>query len=315
MELIRHLHNIKPRHRGCVVTIGNFDGVHLGHQRIITQLLKVATETGLPAVVVTFEPHPQEFFLPEDAPARLMRLREKTEYMDKLGVDRILCLYFDQRLASLSAKDFVEEILIEKLDVRHLIIGEDFRFGRDRRGDVAMLKEYGRKHLFEIEIAATCEHGQRRISSSWVREVLAAGDMETASELLGRPYSMSGRVVHGDKRGRDLGYPTLNINLHRRVSPVTGIFVSVVYGLQEEGLPSVTSIGTRPVFSGENLLLETHILDYDRNIYGSYVTVALLQKLRPEEMFESIEALRRQMENDIVDAKNYFKKKNKPVFN
>ena len=315
MELIRHLHNIKSRHRGCVITIGNFDGVHLGHQLIISQLREAAAETGLPAVVVTFEPHPQEFFSPEDAPARLMRLREKIEYLGPLGVDRLLCLNFDQRLASLSAEEFICQVLLEKLDARHLVIGEDFRFGRDRRGDVSLLREFSRNHSFKIEIARTCEFERRRISSTWVREVLAKGDMKTARQLLGRPYAMSGRVVHGDKRGRELGYPTLNIKLHRRVSPVTGIFVSMVYGLQEEGLPSVTSIGTRPVFSGEELLLETHLLDFDREVYGSHVTVALLEKLRAEQMFENIEFLRTQMENDIVDARNYFKKKNKPALN
>lgn len=313
MELIRHLHNIKPRHRGCVMTIGNFDGVHRGHQLIVSQLREAASKENVPALMVTFEPHPQEFFSPGQAPARLMRLREKIEYLESLGVDRLLVLNFNERLASLTAEAFIQSIMIDKLAVKHLIVGDDFHFGRDRRGDVALLQKFGKQHAFELEIARTCEFNSQRISSSWVREALADGDMQLADNLLGRPYSLSGRVRHGDKRGRELGYPTLNIDLHRKVSPVTGIFVSEVHGLGKSALPSVTSIGTRPVFSGEHLLLESYLFEFERDVYGAYVTVVLLKKLRAEQMFDSVEALREQMERDILGARNYFKNKNKPV--
>jgi riboflavin kinase/FMN adenylyltransferase len=250
MEFIRGLYNIRARHRTCVATIGNFDGVHLGHQAVIRQLREVADAQGLPAMVILFEPQPREFFVPDCAPARLMRLRDKIEWLYKHGVDIVLCLRFDAELAELTAQEFVEDILIAGLDIRHLIVGDDFRFGKNRRGGFATLREFAQRHGFQLEHTTTCKAGQRRISSSWVREALAAGDMILAETLLGRPYAISGRVIHGDKRGRDLGYPTLNIDLHRMCSPVTGIFVSRAHGLGMEARPAVTSIGIRPMFDG-----------------------------------------------------------------
>jgi riboflavin kinase/FMN adenylyltransferase len=307
MEFIRNLHNFRDRHRGCVATIGNFDGVHLGHQSIIRQLKAAAGVHGLPTVIVTFEPHPQEFFAPEKAPARLMRLREKLACLKQHGIDRVVCLRFDHSLANLSAGDFIRKILVDKLGVRHLIVGDDFRFGKNRQGDIATLKAFAQQSGFEVEHTDTCIINGRRVSSTWLRELLAAGKMTEAAELLGRPYTISGRVVHGDKRGRGLGYPTININLHRHQSPVAGIFAANVYGLNPEVIPAAVSIGSRPVFEGRDTNLEAHLLDFDREVYGAYVTVELLKQLRHEEKFGHIDDLKAQMDRDIAEIRKFFR--------
>ena len=311
MELIRNLHNFRERHRGCVATIGNFDGVHLGHQAIIRQLKKAAEKYGQPSVIVTFEPHPQEFFSPKHAPARLMRLREKLGYLRQTGIDRVVCLRFDQSLANLTAEDFIRNILVDKLGVRHLIIGDDFRFGKKRRGDITTLKEHAGEFGFDVEHTDTCMINGRRISSTWLRELLADGKMVEATELLGRPYAISGRVVHGEKRGRVLGYPTININLHRHLSPVCGIFAARVYGLQAEANHAAVSIGSRPVFGGNDINLEAHLLDFDQEVYGAYVSVELLKLLRHEMMFDNVEELKKQMDLDITEARKLFNENNK----
>lgn len=306
MELIRSLHNIRERHKGCVATIGNFDGIHLGHQAIITQLKEAAKKYDSPAVVLTFEPQPQEFFAPGNAPARLMRFREKIEGLQQYGIDRLVCLHFNASLARLSAEDFVHDILVEGIAVKHLVIGDDFRFGKDRQGDFSILENLGKQSGFDVIATVTREINGRRISSTWVREVLANGELEYAKKLLGRFYSMSGRVIHGDKRGRALGYPTINIDLHRLHSPVSGIFVSLVNGLGKQKIPAVTSIGTRPMFDGTKMVLESHLLDFNETVYGSYVQVELLKKLRNESVFEDIEQLKQQMDNDVTEARQYF---------
>lgn len=311
MEFIRNLHNFRDRHKGCVATIGNFDGVHLGHQSIINQLKNAAKLHGLPTVIVTFEPHPQEFFAPEKAPARLMRLREKLACLKQYGIDRVVCLRFDQALANLSAEDFIRKILVDKLGVRHLIVGDDFRFGKNRQGDIATLKEFAQQSGFEVEHTDTCMVNGRRVSSTWLRDLLAAGKMKEATELLGRPYTISGRVVHGDKRGRGLGYPTININLHRHQSPVAGIFAAKVYGLKPEVVPAAVSVGSRPVFEGRDVNLEAHLLDFDQEVYGAYVTIELLKQLRHEQMFDNIDDLKQQMNNDIAEIRKYFSENNK----
>ena len=306
MEFIRDLHNLHPGHQGCVVTIGNFDGVHLGHQAIIRQLQASSTANNQPAVIVIFEPHPQEFLNPGRAPARLMRLREKLVYLRQSGIDRVLCLRFEHALASLPAEDFIRNILVDKLGVRHLIVGDDFRFGNKREGDITTLTKSGKTFGFTLECTATCKVDGQRISSSWVREALAAGDMARAEKLLGRPYAINGRVVHGDKRGRELGYPTINIDLHRLKSPVTGIYTARVQGLGSEPAEAVVSIGTRPMFGGKTINLEAHLLDFNRDVYGVYVTVELLKQLRKEEMFDTINKLKDQMKNDIAEAREFF---------
>lgn len=306
MEFIRGLHNIRTRYRGCVATIGNFDGVHLGHQAVIRQLHEVAAGCGLPATLVIFEPQPQEFLMPDRAPARLMRLRDKIEWLARHDVDRVLCLRFDRALAGWSAQQFIERVLLAGLAVRHLIVGDDFRFGKNREGCYDTLVELAQQSGYQVEHTTTCAIEGRRVSSTWVREALSGGDMVLVTSLLGRPYAISGRVIHGDKRGRDLGYPTINVALHRLRSPVRGIFVSRVHGLGTEARPAVTSIGNRPMFDGTRMLLESHLLDFSGDVYGAYVSVELLHRLRAEEIFTSNSELKQQIERDIAGARKYF---------
>jgi riboflavin kinase / FMN adenylyltransferase len=310
MEFVRNLHNFSASLQGCVATIGNFDGVHLGHQLIIKQLQDTAKLTNLPAVLMTFEPHPQEYFSPNNAPARLMRLREKIISLRKYSIDQVVCLKFNQPLADLSADDFIRNILVDKLAIRRLVIGDDFRFGNKRKGDINTLELSGRKYGFDVIRSITCEVDDQRVSSTLIRKLLANGNLAQAEKLLGRPYSICGRVAHGDKRGRDMGYPTMNIDLHRQRSPVAGIFATKIYGLGEAILPAVTSIGTRPVFNGVNVRLEAHVLDFDAEVYGEYVCVELLQQLRPEQNFASVDELKGQIETDIVEARKYFASEN-----
>jgi riboflavin kinase/FMN adenylyltransferase len=309
VELIRGHYNLKPRHRHCVATLGSFDGVHLGHQEVIRRTIAKAREQGLPATVITSEPLPREFFAPDTAPPRLTRLREKLAVFAQLGIDRVLCLRFNAALAGLPAEVFVENILVNGLGLAHLVVGDDTRFGKNRRGDFQLLQTLGQRFGFSAERVATFSRAGERVSSTRIREALGAGDMQTAAALLGRPYPMSGRVAHGDKRGRVLGYPTANIHLKRRQTPLMGIF-AVEIGFcdsPEAGrLPGVASIGVRPTFGGGQCLLEVHLFDFDRDIYGQHVDVYFLHKLRDERRFDTVEALVAQMRVDVEQTKTYF---------
>jgi riboflavin kinase/FMN adenylyltransferase len=290
-----------------VLAIGNFDGVHLGHQALLTRLEAKARELGLPASVMTFEPHPRELFTPEQAPARLTSLREKLGLLEASGVDRTYVVHFSRKLATLTAEEFIERVLVGGLAVRHLIIGDDFRFGRGRGGDFAMLQQAGIEHGFGVEAMHTIDLGGERVSSSAVRETLAEGDLEHAARLLGRPYRISGRVVHGDKIGRGIGFPTANIQLKRKRVPLMGVFTVMVSGLGERDLPGAASLGVRPtVDQRRKPVLEVHLLDFDRDIYGSHVAVHFLHKLRDEMKFESLEALKAQIARDVATARDYF---------
>jgi len=313
MELIRGLHNLRPRHHGCVATIGNFDGVHLGHQAVLGQLSEKSAESGLPAAVITFEPHPQEFFARENVPPRLTRFREKIQALRRYAVDRALCLRFDQSLASMPAQDFITKVLVEGLGVRHLVVGDDFRFGHKRQGDLAMLKTAGDRDGFHIINMHTFYVDGARVSSTRIRKALADGDLGTAEKLLGRSYRMSGKVVHGDQRGRTIGYPTANIYLHRRATPLLGVYAVDVFGLDKEPLKAVANIGIRPTVNGRLCLLEVHIFDFAENIYGQHVQVEFLTKLRDETRFESIDALKQQIHRDEYAAREFFEKQ--PVNN
>lgn len=302
MELIRGLHNIRPAQRGCVATIGNFDGVHRGHQAVLDQVKGEAARLGLPSVVMVFEPQPQEYFTPEGPPPRLTRLREKCELFAGYGIDRLFCVRFDERLAGYSAERFVEELLIRGLGVRHLVVGDDFRFGSGRAGDFALLRRMGLAHGFDVVHADTCVVDGARVSSTRVREALAAGDLAAARRLLGRGFSISGRVVRGQERGRSMGFPTANIHLHRAVSPVLGIFAARVRGLDGEPRPGVAYVGNRPIIADERCLLEVHVFDYHGDCYGRYLQVELVAKLRDDRRFESFDDLARQIEQDVQAA-------------
>lgn len=306
MELIRGLHNLATRHRGCVATIGNFDGVHLGHQAVIGQLADEAARLHLPAVLITFEPQPQEYFAQAQVPARLTRFREKLEQLRRFALDRIVCLPFTARLAAMSAEAFIQRVLIDGLGVRYLVVGDDFRFGQGRQGDFALLQATGAAQGFEVVNMHTFTIDGARVSSTRIRTALEQGELQRAQRLLGRDYRMSGRVAHGDKRGRTLGFPTANIHLHRRVSPVQGVYAVEMYGVAGEPLPGVANIGNRPTVDGTRTVLEVHLLDFQGDLYGRHVQVSFAHKLRAEMRFASLDALCLQIDRDVAQARAYF---------
>jgi len=304
MQLVRGLHNLRGEHRGCVATIGNFDGVHLGHQAVFGRLRELGRELGEPATVVTFEPQPLEFFVPEAAPARLTRFREKVVAIRAAGVDRLLVLEFGTRLAAMTADAFIADLLVGRLGIRHLFVGDDFRFGQGRKGDVELLREAGRRHGFAVDRLETVAHDNARISSSRIRSALEEGDFATAAACLGRPYRICGRVVHGQKLGRGIGFPTANVDLHRRVSPVRGVFAVQVHGIDPTALPGVANVGTRPtVDGGSRDRLEVHLFDFARDVYGAHVDVEFVRKIREERRFPSFDDLRRQIGLDAREAR------------
>ena len=303
--LIRGLHNLRAAHRDCVATIGNFDGVHLGHQAVFSALTARAHAAGLPSLVITFEPQPMEFFRPEQAPPRLTRLREKLEAIYTCGIDRVLLIRFDAAFAAADADDFVRRILVEKLGIRHLYVGDDFRFGRDRVGDFALLKAMGGQLGFGVESLGTVAEDGSRVSSTRIRDALQAGDLAHAARCLGRRYRICGRVAHGNKRGRTIGFPTLNVGLLRRSTPLRGVFAVQVLGLAESPLPGVANIGNRPTLQGDDrLLLEVHLFDFEREVYGRHVEVDFVEHIRDERRFESFDALREQIQRDAQRARD-----------
>lgn len=304
MRVIRGLHNLRSEHGGSVATIGNFDGVHLGHQAVFRALHTEGRRLGVPATVITFEPQPLEFFAPERAPSRLTRLREKLGAMRDTGVERVLILEFGRRLAEMSADAFIDTLLVERLAIAHLYVGDDFRFGKGRQGDVGLLRAAGERHGFTVDSMETLAIEGARVSSTRIRDALSRGDLVDAARCLGRTYAICGRVAHGDKRGRTIGFPTLNIDLHRRVSPLRGVFAVRVAGVDDVVLPGVANIGTRPTVTGDTrYLLEVHLFDFDRDIYGAHLTVEFISRIRDEKKFESFEALKAQIQRDAEAAR------------
>ncbi|EMC0408859.1 bifunctional riboflavin kinase/FAD synthetase [Vibrio fluvialis] len=303
MELIRGIHNIKSRHHGCVLTIGNFDGVHLGHQQVLDQVSERAKSLNLPSVVMTFEPQPMELFLKDKAPARLTRLRDKFVQLGKLDIDRLLCVNFNHHFANLDAQAFIRDLLVTRLGVKFLVVGDDFCFGQGRKGNFAMLEQAGREYGFEVVSTQSFCLQKLRVSSTAIREALAADELAVAADMLGRDYSISGRVSHGRKLGRTIGFPTANIPLKRCVSPVSGVYVVEAYGLGEQPVGGVANIGQRPTVNGVRQQLEVHLFDFHGNLYGKQLEVALLHKLRNEHKFESFEALKQQIELDAEAAR------------
>jgi riboflavin kinase/FMN adenylyltransferase len=303
MQLVRGLHNLRPQHRGCVATIGNFDGVHRGHQAILVRLRERAVELGVPSCVVIFEPQPREYFAPESAPARLARLRDKLELLAAEGVDQVLCLAFNQRLSKLSAAEFVDTILVDGLGVKHLEVGDDFRFGCDRLGDFDFLTQVGSANGFTVEAARTVEMQGVRVSSTQVRKALAVADFKLAEALLGRPFQITGRVLHGQKLARQLGWPTANVQLKRRRVPFTGVYL-VSVEIDGKQWPGVANIGVRPTVAGDGKAhLEVHLLDFAGNLYDRRLTVAFHHKLRDEQRFASLEALKSAIDADVAAAR------------
>jgi len=296
-----------PRHSQrvpCALAVGNFDGVHRGHQALLARVTSAARARGLASAVMTFEPHPREFFAPQAAPMRISNLRDKLEALREAGIDRVFIQHFNRRFAQLGATEFVERILLDGCDVRWLLVGDDFRFGARRAGDNALLQQYSGRGRFELEQMPTFGDGGERISSTGVRAALAAGDLMRAELLLGRPYSISGRVLHGRKLGRSMGFPTLNLRIAHAHPAVHGIFAVNVHGIGPHPVPGVASIGLRPTVDDQGRwLLEVHLFDFSREIYGALVRVEFVQKLREEQKYETLDALAAAIRRDAERAR------------
>ena len=309
MEVIRGLHNLRKEHRGCVVTIGNFDGVHRGHQAILDQCREQASKLGLPVAVVVFEPQPREFFAGDQAPPRLTRLREKVRLLGESGVDYVLCLPFNEHLRSLTAVEFVERVLVRGLGVRHLVVGDDFRFGCDRRGDFNLLAEVGERlgqAGFSVEHTRTFALDDERVSSTRVRTLLASGNFAQTARMLGRPFHLGGRVIADQKLGRTIGAPTANMPLPRLPLALRGVFAVVVELPGGERFNGVANIGWRPTVGSDRPLLEAHLFDFDGDLYGQRLTVFPCARLRGEQKFDDFAALKQQIMADQARARGYF---------
>ena len=307
MQLIRGLGNLPQNLHTCALTIGNFDGVHLGHQAILRHLRTKADELHLPMVVMLFEPQPREYFCAENAPARLMRLRDKLRYLKQAGVDMVIVAKFDGTFADLPAQQFIEDWLVRKLNVKFLSIGDDFKFGAKRQGNFVLLQQAGEKFGFTVEDNRSFCLDALRISSTAIREALANDDLTLTEKLLGRPYRILGRVIHGNELGRTIGFPTANIRLHRQVNPVKGVYAVRVRLKSGAFFNGVANIGTRPTINGVNQLLEAHLFDFQGDIYGQWLEVELCHKIRNEMKFPSFDDLKAQIAQDVETAKNIFK--------
>ncbi|HJV74955.1 MAG TPA: bifunctional riboflavin kinase/FAD synthetase [Noviherbaspirillum sp.] len=314
MKVFRGLPNAASR-APCALTIGNFDGVHRGHQALLARVREAASRLGVEAAVMTFEPHPREFFaqLAGDAsraPARIANLRDKLQALSNAGIDRVIVEHFNAHFASMSPQDFIEKVLVQGLHVKWLMVGEDFCFGAKRAGNVAMLIEAGKKYGFQVEAMPTITNNGMRISSSAVRNALAQSEFAFAAQLLGHPYSISGHVMHGKKLGRTIGFPTLNLRIAHKRPALSGIFVVQVHGLADHPLPGVASLGVRPtVEDSGRVLLETYIFDYAQQCYGKVVQIEFLKKLRDEEKFIDLPTLTAAIECDAQQARAYFKER------
>ncbi|WLI88073.1 bifunctional riboflavin kinase/FAD synthetase [Massilia sp. R2A-15] len=310
MKVFRGLPNDRAR-APCALTIGNFDGVHRGHQALLARVRASASQLGLEAAVMTFEPHPREFFAARAgdlsrAPQRIANLRDKLESLASAGIDRVIVEHFNAHFASMPPEEFTSRVLVEGLHVKWLMVGDDFCYGAKRAGTVAMLRQAGERHGFHVETLPTVMHGAERISSSAVRTALAGGDFEQSRHLLGHSYAISGHVIHGQKLGRTLGFPTLNLRVAHRPA-LSGIFVVRVHGLAAQPLPAVASIGIRPtVDDSGRVLLEVHLFDFDQSCYGKLVRVEFLEKIRNEEKYEDLAILTAAIDNDARHARGYF---------
>ena len=306
MELIRGRHNLRPHHRGCAVTIGAFDGVHLGHQSVLTHLRQQAKSLEVPTTVVTFEPLPREYLRPLEAPPRITTLRDKWPLLAECGVDRVLCLPFNESLRQLSAREFVEEVFVSGLGVRYLAFGDDFRFGNRREGDLDYVRALADEFGYAVAPTPTMELGGDRVSSTRIRAALAEADFELAAQLLGRPFELAGRVLHGQKLGRQLDAPTANIALHRIRSPLQGVYAVRVCGGGLEEAPGVANVGVKPTI-GESLeaTLEVHVLEGSPDLYGERLTVRFRHKLRDEQKFPSLDALKAGIAADKANARTW----------
>jgi riboflavin kinase/FMN adenylyltransferase len=312
MRILRGFQHLRPC-GPCALTIGNFDGVHRGHQAVLALLKNEARHRGLPATVMTFLPHPREFFTPQTAPARISNLRDKLAELTRCGIDQVVLMRFNAALAAQSPQDFIEQVLVQGLNARYVLVGDDFRFGAKRAGDYALLDAAGKAlqssgQGFEVARMLSYEVDGLRVSSSTVRECLSQGDMARVAQMSGRPYSISGHVLHGRKLGRELGFPTLNVLLPSAKPATMGIFVVRVHGLGPHPLPGVASLGVRPtVEDNGRVLLETHVLDWQGEAYGKIIAVDLLHKLHDERRYAGLDELTAGIRQDVWDARDYFR--------
>jgi len=308
MHVIRGTYNCQPQHQNGVLTIGNFDGLHLGHQKMLEQLRSEAERLDTHRCLMTFEPLPREFFSRgKTTTARLMNRGEKIRtlaaFEPTIRPEFLLFLNFDQSLASMSATSFIEEILVDKLKIRSVIIGDDFRFGCDRQGDYKLLQEFGEKHQFSVSsISSHCLENQR-VSSSLIRDALADNQLSLADTMLGRPYTICGHVNHGDKRGRTIGFPTANIHIRRAETPLKGVYSVTMHSQKHGDVAGVANLGRRPTVSGERVQLEVHLFDFDASLYGEQICVSFQHKIRDEKKFESFDDLKNQIKLDCEQAR------------
>ncbi|CAG7856762.1 riboflavin kinase / FMN adenylyltransferase [biofilm metagenome] len=307
MRLIKGIPDEPVFTKGCVLTIGNFDGVHLGHKVVIDKLVERGRQLGLPVVIIIFEPQPLEYFKKTEAPPRLTHLREKVSHFAKLPVDDLIIVRFNKQLADYDAEKFIGDILINKLNVKHLVIGDDFRFGKARLGDFNLLMEKGLEYGYQVEDTGSFQLAGQRVSSTLIRNALMNGDLVLAEEMLGYSYAVCGKVIHGDKRGRTIGYPTANIKMNRKNTPINGVFAVTMTGINGLAHNGVANVGVRPTVDGSNkVILETHLFDFDQDIYGQPVTVHFKKKIRVERRFDTLQELKAQIEDDVAAAKNIF---------
>ena len=306
MQLIRHLSDLPYDQlaAGSVVTIGSYDGLHPGHRELLDKVIDEASNRGVPSIVMSFEPTPKEFFSATAPPARLMRFREKFDALAEYGVDIFYCPRFSEAMRGISADAFIRRVLVHGLNARHIVIGDDFRFARRREGTMQELVRAGAALEYTVEKIASVMVEGIRVSSTAIRDALAAGEVRRTTALLGRPYRMSGRVIQGRRVGRSLGYATANVDLRRRQSAVAGIYAVRVHGLPDGPADGVASVGTRPTFDLTRPLLEVHLFDFDRDIYGEYIHVDFIEHLRDEEKFESVDDLVAQMKIDEENARS-----------
>lgn len=312
-RLIRSIYSIRPAQLGGVLTMGNFDGVHIGHQQLIATTIARAEAMQVPSIAMTFEPHAFEYFSRDAVTIpRLTRFREKYLALSACALDNVLNIQFNQHVADLSASDFIDQIIYQALHPTHIIVGDDFHFGRQRQGDVSLLQSRGAALGFTVEALPTVMLDGERVSSTRIRKALAEGDHTLANRLLGRPYTMQGRVQRGDQRGRQIGFPTANIFVQRKLTPVKGVYVVKMRGLDpanpDRFWPGVANIGQRPTFDGTRTLLEVHLFDFNQDIYGQYVEVEFCTKVRDEVKYPNFDALKEQIQKDAIFARNYFQK-------
>lgn len=306
--VIRGLANIASAPKNSIVTLGNFDGVHIGHQALLKKTVEKARELKTTSLAMIFEPQPFEFFAKTPPAPRLTRWREKFSLLAKTGIDAVLVIRFNRQFANLTAENFIQQVLKEGLEAKHIIVGDDFHFGRGREGNFNFLKTIGQRFGISVENMPSIILHDKRVSSTEVRKALALSNHELVKELLGHTYSMQGRVVYGDQRGRQMGFPTANIYLHRVATPVQGVYIVRMHGIAKKGLPGVANVGIRPTIGGTRSLLEVHLFDFSEEIYGRHVEIEFCEKIRDEKRYPNLDLLIEQIGKDAIDARLYFEK-------